>query len=180
MLAKSSFRVSAIILVLILAGAGLHVPTFAATPATQPAQRDLNLSLWNACRVGTARQVRALIEAGADVNVSLLPNCMTLLMRTASRNPHPQVIELLIAAGTKVNGRDVNGVNALMRAVERNPNPQVTAALLKAGADVKARDRWGSTVLMHAVAFEPNAQVIEMLLKAGVDVNARPRAAIQL
>ncbi len=62
---------------------------------------------------GTPEQIKAVINAGADVNTHDTIG-KTALMWAAGNNPNPQVITTLLKAGAKLNARDKNGGTALM------------------------------------------------------------------
>ena len=64
-------------------------------------------------------------------------------MWAAWKNPHPEVISLLLEAGALVNARDGNRESALLLAAMNNKNPEVISLLLKAGAEVNAKDEKG-------------------------------------
>ena len=75
----------------------------------------------------TAEQVKALIEAGADVNVQN-DNGETALMWSAWHNSNPEVIAL-INAGADVNLKDKDGKTAKDWAVQSNASPEIIKIL---------------------------------------------------
>ena len=98
--------------------------------------------LLRACYSGTAEDVRAALEAGADVDIAT-SNGMTALMWAAYANPHPEVIRVLLEAGANVNARHNTGGTALMRAAYYNNNPEIINVLLDAGADPNVKNKDG-------------------------------------
>lgn len=71
-------------------------------------------------------------------------------MIAAWYNPNPEVCEVLVQAGAKLNARDKDGWTPLIFAAAFSQSPAILEALLSAGADPKARDLDGKTALDHA------------------------------
>ena len=69
----------------------------------------------------------------------------------ASQDGTPEVCEILIKAGARLEARDKGGRTPLMLAT-LNPNPEVFRLLLKYGADINALDYMKNTVLSYAIA----------------------------
>ena len=134
------------------------------------------------CQKGTAQEVRAALDAGANATASgkvtvdiggrSLEIEATALMAASFKNS-PEVIKILVNTGADVHAKDKYGMTALMLAAKYNPNPEVLNGLLKAGADVNAKDNASMTALMAAAENNPNLEIINALLKAGADVNAK-------
>ena len=101
-------------------------------------------------RTGTARNIEAAINKGADVNAPD-KNGVTSLMYAAEWTRSPEAIATLLKAGTDIKARTNDGMTALMYAAEFNQDPGVVSTLLKAGAEIEARDKDGVTPLMYAV-----------------------------
>ena len=57
----------------------------------------------------------------------------------AAREGHSTVVEQLVAAGTKLDGRGYHGLTALMYAA-RGGHSAIVAQLVAAGAEVNVRD----------------------------------------
>lgn len=106
---------------------------------------------------GTAQQIRAAIDAGAEVNARSDSNNTPLLV-AAGFNPNPEVITTLLKASIDLMAQEETngGMTALIAAASNNQNPEVTAILLKAGADVNAQNKDGLTALMWAGQFNEN------------------------
>lgn len=103
--------------------------------------------------------VRALIEAGADVNESGLHG-ITALMYAAEKN-HAELAALLIAHGADVNAKNIMGWTALMKAANKNYVETVTLILAN-GADTTATDDDGKTALQ--IARERGSDAVAKLL----------------
>lgn len=106
---------------------------------------------------------KALIDAGAKVNVANGPEKLTPLMVCATqlqpqqrlnqlaRGPTPLALaEELIKRGADVNAASTDGVTALMIAAGQNNAPMI-GLLLRSGADPKMRSSSGKTALDIAV-----------------------------
>lgn len=93
---------------------------------------------------GHGKIVRALIRAGANVNLADR-NRWTALMRASSRGDI-EIVRALIDAGTNIDAINNTGWSALIIASIRN-NIGVVRLLLDAGADVLIKDYQGRTVL---------------------------------
>jgi uncharacterized protein len=121
-----------------------------------------------ACTNGDGPIVKALLDAGADPNTTL-PGGETVLM-TAARTGKVEPINLLLARGALVNGKDAAiGQTALMWAAAEG-NTAAVEALIQGGADIHARLDSGFSPFLFA-AREGRIGVAMALLKAGVDVN---------
>ena len=127
-----------------------------------------------AAQGGTPGTVRALIEAGAPVDVRAsgpgyhIGWDWTPLHLAAARNPDPEVAAVLLAEGADLQAPGDTRQTPLHQAA-LNRNPAVALLLLEAGADVHARRSSGRTPLHEAARSNPNPEVIEVLLDAGAD-----------
>jgi len=123
--------------------------------------------------------VKALIAAGADVNV-VDTYGGTPLTRAAGADLSESV-KLLLAAGANVNATD-RSESPLIRTFYSqssskddgaiHPSVATVQALIAAGANVHAVNRDGQTVVRLA-ARANSLEVLKMLIAAGVDVNAK-------
>ena len=105
-------------------------------------------------REGSVEDVRAALDAGADVNARDFDG-QTALMSAAFGNENPEVAAALLDAGADVNARALDGQTALMRAAQYNPtrhfqNPEVVLVLLDYGADATLADSRGRRAIDHA------------------------------
>ena len=129
-------------------------------------------NFFDLCRSGSASEVKAALEAGADVKAKDAGGA-TPLMRAAATNNDPEVIKMLLDAGADVNAKDKGNWTALMMAAATNKSPEVIKSLLAVGADVNAKDKSGETPLMKAILESNSPEVIKILLDAKADVNAK-------
>ena len=105
-----------------------------------------------------------LVKSGADVNATAQADETALMI--AAEGSTPRTVDLLLAAGAKLNAVDADGDTALTRAA----NAQISKALLLHGANV--RGKYGQKALWNAIGREDVAGV-RLLLDAGADVNSR-------
>jgi ankyrin repeat protein len=135
----------------------------------------------NPSRAQVAASVKALIAAGADVNLKGFGGVTAL--RVAVAMGDVDVVRLLLDAGAKTGEYDdLNGSNALLSAAEHG-YPDIVRVLLSAGADKEATDHLDryvqddplklnfATPLIHASALG-NADVVRVLLAAKVRIEA--------
>jgi len=120
--------------------------------------------LHDAAKAGDIEYVRALVDAGVDVDAKAIG--VTALLLAAYRG-HAEVVALLIEAGADVDAKDERGLmwlftrdgrdrlrdnrdrTALMLAA-REGHLEIAKLLIEAGADVDARDEHDRTALMYA------------------------------
>ena len=133
----------------------------------------MSTELLNAVLAGDVVKATTLLKNGADCNTSNDEGA-TLLMLAAGAG-HIEIVEMLIAAGAKVDATDARGWTALMKALfnyELNRGfPDIVSALISAGADIEHQVSYGTRPLMIAAGYG-EASVVEVLLAAGVDVGA--------
>ena len=123
---------------------------------TAPTGANSLTTLYLAARYNTAEAVKAVIEAGADVNATGYYQDENALM-AVFRRPYNksseaeclEIAELLISAGTNVNFQSYLKRTALMMAAGGNDSktvyPEIVKFLLKHGADKNIRDADGLT-----------------------------------
>ncbi|MDY0008160.1 MAG: ankyrin repeat domain-containing protein [Bdellovibrionales bacterium] len=104
-------------------------PAAGLTPAPSAAAPD-RTALLRAAESGDLRQLRRLIEDGADINAADTQG-WTPLMK-AARNHHLKAVAELITAGANIAAETRNGWNALSIAV-KSGSPQIIALLASAG-----------------------------------------------
>jgi serine/threonine-protein phosphatase 6 regulatory ankyrin repeat subunit B len=107
--------------------------------------------------------VRALLQAGADVNAVDKDGNTTL--HKATEIGDVELVQLLLAAGANVNARTRDGGTALMTTSAWN-FPECTAALLAAGADPTLATESGGTA-MSIAKMNKHKEVIKLLNAAG-------------
>ena len=121
-------------------------------------------SFWQIVERGTLSEVEAAIAKGADVNARD-ENTWTVLMWAVMHHREPDVITVLLKAGSRVNDTERWGSTAIMF---NDSQEELIPLLLTAGAQINARDSNGRTALFRA-CYNPNPAVIAALLKAGAD-----------
>ncbi len=149
-------------------------------------------ALHAAVRAGTLAEVRALLDAGAEVNA--FERGKTPLQHAARTRPNPEIVRALLDAGARVDLAGHHGMTALHFAVV-NPAPaasltrpgadatagpgetarqlEVIRLLLDAGAATHAKNEDGLTPLHLAAGHYWDPEVAGMLLRAGAFVDAR-------
>ncbi len=152
--ALRSLRVKAIGALIV----GLHL----SMPALAASQDDL----FNAAKLGDAKEIAQEVARGADPN--LADAAGNTLLITAAREEQPKVVaELIKQRGIKLDARNAAGDSALMLASLRGYT-EVVELLLKAGAQFN-HDGWNP--LLYA-AFEGRVSIVEMLLAKGANPDA--------
>jgi hypothetical protein len=122
--------------------------------------------LCQAAQAGDAEVVKAFIDHGADVNVSIDSQTPLQFARGV------QVVQLLITAGANVNAPSETMYGAPLGYAANRGDVASINALLKAGAKVNGTSLGGRTPLMQA-AESGNPEAVKALLLAGADVQAR-------
>ena len=153
-----------------------------------------NYNSWSLERVNKLNMIRALIAAGADVNMKEknTPRSQTLLHNMIltggafflRRAVDIEALEMLINAGADVNAIMKYGYTPLhlltmSMSVSSVNYLEAIRILIEAGADVNAKDNYGNTPLHLLVAnpfrfrFNYSLEAIRILIEAGADVNAK-------
>ena len=131
----------------------------------------VKLSLAEAVRINDIPQVKALLDAGADVNVTdELGECP---LHIAAVRGYLQAVSMLIAKGADVNAGDVRGLTPL-HAAAWSGNNEIVELLIDKGADINAGDEDGVTPL-HAAALAGRNETVDLLIARGADVNVKNR-----
>ena len=102
-------------------------------------------------RVGNSRDIRRLVEAGADVNY-VAPNGTTALF-TAISYGRATIVETLLELGADVKGR--RGGMLPLTAIG-TPNAAITRSLLAAGADLTTMTMQGQPIAFQIALDEGN------------------------
>lgn len=127
-------------------------------------------ALMAACETGGVDVVRALIEKGADVHATELPEAKTAL-HCASGYGHEAIVTLLIDSGADVNAKSTNNATPLHFASHMG-SLEVTKLLLDCGADVNATTTKNVTPL-HLASEYGHDDVTRLLIRHGADVKAK-------
>lgn len=129
--------------------------------------------LFKAVTENDVETVRSLVATDQELNRASRRDGESLLNEAVGRG-NPQVVELLLAFGADVNGRNGSGSTPLMN-LNSAATPDLARKLILAGARINARDDSGASPLIHAAGISPTS-VVKELIAAGANVNARDDA----
>ena len=129
-----------------------------------------NFALLEAASRTNLAQVKAQLDAGADINSRSRLGKTPLMLAVEYGYGRSDVPQLLIEKGANLNAVDNDGNTALMIAIDRN-NTEAAQLLLKNKAAVSPRNKDGRTAL-HIAAAGVRRQPVGWLLAAGPDVTA--------
>nr|XP_055024902.1 ankyrin repeat and SOCS box protein 6 [Misgurnus anguillicaudatus] len=133
--------------------------------------------LFKMAELGLVSAARVFLRYGADLNFEDPVSYYNPLHIAVLRNK-PDIVQLLLAHGAKINKRDrIHESSPLDLASEEADRLPCLRVLLDLGADVNAKDKNGKTALLHALASSDgltvkNTDNIQLLLERGADVNA--------
>ncbi|MBV9508616.1 MAG: ankyrin repeat domain-containing protein [Acidobacteriia bacterium] len=121
-----------------------------------PANRNGATPLFLASENGNAVIIRALLDAGADVNAPVLSHGETALM-LAARSGNPDAVMVLLDRGARVDTKEnLRGTTALMWAAEQG-HAAVAALLIRHGASVDAQSSAFTPIRRRGLGFAPAA-----------------------
>ncbi|RSL68931.1 hypothetical protein CEP54_002567 [Fusarium duplospermum] len=120
-----------------------------------------------AVRLGHVDQVKALIDAGADVNIKRKSGGSVLSVAA-----NTEIVDLLVRAGADVHATDANGIAALHLAAGNNET-EIVEKLLSMGARANARSFHGGPTPLHMAAQNNSADVARLLCSLGGDIEAK-------
>ena len=135
--------------------------TWAATPPYAPVAE--------AAMRGDAAEVRALIDAGADVNAAL-GDGMTALHWSAERGDS-DIASMLLSVGARVESTTRLGAYRPLHLAAKNGHTSVVRELLQAGALPNPGTTTGVVTPLHLAAASGSALSVAMLLEYGADVD---------
>ena len=135
--------------------------TWAATPA--------DAQVAEAAMRGDAAAVRALIEAGADVNAAL-GDGMTALHWSAERGDS-DVASMLLTAGAQAESTTRLGAYRPLHLAARGGHTSVVRELLEAGATPNPGTTTGDVVPLHLAAASGSASSVAVLIEYGAEVD---------
>lgn len=143
----------------------------AADPGSVHVQRaDGRTPIFGPCHTGCAEVLRALIEAGADVDHADADGWQPLHL--AANSGRLEALELLLAAGASLAKAGDGSVTSPVYLAASNGHAAVLRRLLELGAD-PAQPSTGGWTPMHAAAQEDHAEVIGLLAAAGASTEAQ-------
>ena len=141
----------------------------------------MSAELLQAAATGNLEQVKALINAGADVNATDELG-WTALMKACFNDEmdrgFPDIVQALIDAGADIEAQIVYGTRPLMLAAGRG-EAGVVDVLLRAGVDVLAKNEGGRTALMM-VKDKFYTEVINQLHEAELALDGAPSCGSKL
>ena len=135
---------------------------------------SLNKKLLQAAVTATkAREIKELIEKGADINAHNEWG-LTPVMLASQYNHSVAVLKEIIAEGGDIKECEPKYTsNSLHLAANCSKNPKVLEVLREAGADLETKNYLGETALILAVNTNPETKITTQLIKLGADINAR-------
>lgn len=113
--------------------------------------------------------VKALIEAGADINAKDKSGETSL--HIAAVRGYQEIASLLIVEGADVNSRNARKLTPL-HAAAWSGHKETVALLIDNGANINVKDEDGVTPL-HVSALSGSHQTMALLISHGADINAR-------
>jgi ankyrin repeat protein len=158
-------------------------PVLADDTPEQARQKSLKRAgdaLIAAAKQGDVGQVRAQLQAGADVNARDTAQRTALLH--AVRGGQLAAVRALIEAGAGLDARDQDGRTALMEAARRK-EAMPALDLVAAGADVNVADNDGWTALMFAAkegTLAAARAIIRSPRQSSLDALAKEASALSL
>jgi len=129
---------------------------------------DGSTAIMYAAADGDLELVRALIKAGADVE--LKNQLGTSALTEAAIIGSAPIIDALLKAGADPNFRTPNGETPLMAAA-RSGKVDTAKALLDAGADINAKETWGEQSALMWAAAQSQAGMVKFLASVGANLN---------
>ncbi len=127
-----------------------------------------NSPVMYAAALGSLESMKALAEAGADVNAANDFGATPLMWCAGDAAK----VRYLLAKGANVNARSKLGRTPLMIAANYDGAVESVRLMIEKGADVKAQDEGGASVLASA-AYVNNVEVARLLLAKGAAVNTK-------
>ena len=149
-------------------------------PARQKAIQKAQDALIAAARQGDVGQIRAQIQAGADVNAR--DGAQRTALLNAVRAGQLAAVRALIEAGARLDERDQDGRTGLMEAARRK-EAMPAVDLVAAGADVNVADKEGWTALMFATregTLAAARAIIRSPRQSSLDALAKETSALSL
>ncbi|KDQ07892.1 hypothetical protein BOTBODRAFT_119463, partial [Botryobasidium botryosum FD-172 SS1] len=128
---------------------------------------------------GGAESVRALVEAGADIQEQLSQGWAPLCCAFLDDNDCREIVNILLQAGADVNLQDDDNQCTALHEASKRGLVATVRLLLASGADPDIRDCDGEAALHYPLQSYPGAEcsleVVSALCEAGADVNAQTK-----
>ncbi len=128
--------------------------------------------LGKAAGEGWLNAAKFLLDRGADIGGRF----GTPALHLAALNGRKAMVELLLARGADVNGKDLSADTALVAAITSS-RPEVAKVLIEHGADPLARNQNDHTPL-HYACGKGDVEMVRMLLPKSSDLNVVSRNQI--
>ncbi|XP_031555564.1 serine/threonine-protein phosphatase 6 regulatory ankyrin repeat subunit C-like isoform X2 [Actinia tenebrosa] len=132
-------------------------------------EEDGNLDLFNAVKNNNESEIRGLLDAGADVNITDESWKRTPLFYAVLGN-FENVVRVLIKAGANVNTKDREEKSCLFFAV-LSDHSNIARVLIGAKADVNAINKFQKKTPIFYAVSNGNGELVDALIDAGADVN---------
>jgi ankyrin repeat protein len=126
-------------------------------------------TLREAAATGTLYRVKALLDAGADVEQSDEHGQTPLMFAVAAG--HVEVVRMLCAAGANVHATRGNDGGDLWTCAFAKPNVEVVRCLVEHGLSPTQTRKFGPTLLLAFGSQKPT-DILKLLLDNGADVHA--------
>jgi uncharacterized protein len=128
--------------------------------------------LFTAVKNNDITQIKTLFDEGT-ADPTLVDDDSDNVLMYAALYASPEVMELLLEKGAKINSRNKAGETALMWSMH---DKNKVALLLKYGADVNAVARSGNTPLLIGCVGNSQYEIVKMLLSKGANTSAKNNA----
>ena len=152
-----------------------RAPTATPIVALPPKGIKTTKVLRDAARDGNIEAVKALVAAGARVNVMYEGRSH---LHEAAAGGHAEVVQALLDAGAHADVKaEPGGETPLSRAAAEG-YPGVVRILLDAGADANRPGGFHNRTPIYQAVASGNVEVVQVLIDAGADVNAQAESGI--
>ena len=128
-------------------------------------QKQLNQRLHDSVIMRDNKQVKLLLEQGADVNARNSENSETPLI-LAIKFADAAIVSFLLEGGAEIDVRHDKERTALFYAPVLSDKFNL---LLSAGANLHIRDNEGNSILMHKISESASLAEVDELLRLGID-----------
>ncbi len=136
------------------------------------AQRGAELNVFEACAVGEAPRVKALVEQQPELINAYAPDGFQPLGLAAFFG-HAAIVAYLLKEGADVNSPSRNAMRVMpLHSAIANRHAAIVQLLLEHGADVNATQA-GDFTSLHEAAQNGLLDVTQWLLDRGANVNSR-------
>lgn len=122
-----------------------------------------------AVETGNVEIAQFLLSRGAKINIRDFQKRTPAMMMDGDATP--EMFQLLVSHGTKLNLVDKLGNNALHHLASNGADEDMVRALISYGVNVNLANKLGRTPLMIA-AESDNGEAVKALIENGADVNA--------